>query len=117
MRGVGADSRRRRITASTNVIDFFCTPFTTGGGGGGIGFEDGGGGGIGAKDGGGNADGGGGEDGVGRWHEDEMIWMTFPLGTCQDTRGTIGVCFIPLGFLVETPYLAPYTMQKKLNCF
>jgi hypothetical protein len=54
---------------------------------------------------------------VGRWHEDEMIWMTFPLGTCQDTRGTIGVCFIPLGFLVETPYLAPYTMQKKLNCF
>jgi hypothetical protein len=106
MKGVGVDNGGRRIISSANVIDFFCTPITIGGGGGGIGFEDVRGGGIGIEDvggsgigvenGGGNVDGGGGgegggEDGGGRGHEDGMVQMTLPLGTCEDIRGTIGV--------------------------
>jgi hypothetical protein len=90
--------------------------------GGGIRVEDGGGGGIGAKNGGGNVDGqrggeGGSEDGGGRGHEDGMVLMTLPLGRCANTRGNTWVCFIPLGFLVETSNLTPCTMQKRLNCF
>jgi hypothetical protein len=81
-----------------------------------------GGGGIGVEDGRGNADGGrggegGGEDGRRRGHEDGMVQMTLPLGTCENTRGTTRVCFIPLGFSVETSNLAPYIMQKILNCY
>jgi hypothetical protein len=71
-----------------------------------------GGGGIGVEDRGGNA-----YEGGERGHEDGMVQMTFPLGTCEDTGGIIGVCFIPLGFSVEPLNLAPYTMQKKLNCY
>jgi hypothetical protein len=90
--------------------------------GGGIGAKYGGGSGIGAKDGGGNVDGGGGgkgggEDGGGKRHEDGMVQMTLPLGTYEDTKGISWVCFIPLGFSIETSNLAPYTMQKRLNCF
>ncbi len=53
--------------------------------------EDGGGG-IGVEDRGGNAyEGGGGEergeDGGERGHEDEMVQMTFPLGTYVKTQG------------------------------
>jgi hypothetical protein len=111
MRGVGVDSEGGRTPTSANVTNFFCIPITIGGGGGGVGFEDARGGGIGVKDGGGNADGGGvgegGEDGGGRGHEDRMVQMTLPLGTCEDTRDTIGVC---LGFSIETLDLAPSTM-------
>ncbi|CAM6003046.1 unnamed protein product [Sphagnum balticum] len=103
MRGVGVNSEGRRTTSFANVTIFFCIPITTGGGGGGIGFEDARGGGIGVENGGGNGDGGGvengggngdgggGEDGGGRGHEDGMVRMTLPFKTCEDTRGTIMV--------------------------
>jgi hypothetical protein len=103
MKGVGVNNNGRKTTSPTNVIDFFCTPITTRGGGNEIGAEYGGGGirstkdeggriGL-AEDGGGNADGGGGgegggEDGGGKGLEDGMVQMTLPLGTCEDTRGT-----------------------------
>jgi hypothetical protein len=136
MRGVGVDSVGRRITSFANVTNFFCTPITTRRGWGGIGFEDARGGGIKlVKDGGGKIrlaedEGGGGigvedgwrggiraEDGGGKGHEDGMVQMTLPLGTCEDTRGITWVCFIPLGFSIEAFNLAPYTMQKLLNCY
>jgi hypothetical protein len=142
MKGVGVNNGGGKTTSSTNVTNCFCTPITTRGGGSGIGVEDGGGGGIrlnengrgriglvedvgggiGAEDGRGNVDGGkggegGGEDGGGRGHEDGMVQIFLPLGTCEDTRGTTRVCFISLGFLVEALDLAPYTMQNRLNCF
>jgi hypothetical protein len=40
MRGVGVNNKGMRTISSTNVTNFFCTPITIGGGGGGIGFED-----------------------------------------------------------------------------
>jgi hypothetical protein len=66
MKGVGVNNNGRKTTSPTNVIDFFCTPITTRGGGNEIGAEDGG----------------------GKGHEDGMVRMTLPLGTCEDTRGT-----------------------------
>ncbi len=117
MRGVGVNSEGRRTTSFANVTIFFCIPITTGGGGGGIGFEDARGGGIGVENGGGNGDGGGGEDGGGRGHEDGMVQMTLPFKTCEDTRGTIMVWFIPLGFSIEALDLAPSKMKKNFNCF
>jgi hypothetical protein len=112
MKGVGANSEGGRIISFANVTNFFCIPITIGGGGGGIGIEEGGGNG----NGGGGGEGGA-EDGRGRGHEDGMVRMTLPFRTCEDTRGTIMVCFIPLGFSIEASNLAPSTMQKKLNCF
>jgi hypothetical protein len=46
-----------------------------------------------------------------------MVRMTLPFRTCEDTRGTIMVWFIPLGFSIEALDLAPSKMKKKLNCF
>ncbi|CAM6067577.1 unnamed protein product [Sphagnum tenellum] len=91
MKGVGVNSKGGITTSFANVTNFFCIPITTGGGGGGIGFEDTRRGGIGVEDGGGNGNGGGGENGRGRGHEDGMVRMTFPFRTCEDTRGTIMV--------------------------
>jgi len=137
MKNVGANSKGGKITSFANVTNFFCTSITIGGGGNGIRFEDvkcgigaenakggvigvkDGGGGIVVKDGGRNANGGGGregggEDGKGRGHENGMVQMTLPLGTYENTRGTIGVCFIPLGFSIKASNLVPYTMQKRM---
>lgn len=73
--------------------------------GGGIWAKDGGGGGIGVED-------GRGEDRGGRINEDGIVWMTLPFETCEDTKGTIGVCFTPFSFSIETLDLVHYIMQK-----
>jgi len=80
-------------------------------GGGGIGAKDGGGGGMGVEDGRGGGEGRG-EDKGGRRNEDGMVWMTLPLDTCEDIKGTIGVCFTPFSFSIEVLNLVPYIMQK-----
>jgi hypothetical protein len=76
-----------------------------------MGVEDGRGGEIGVEDGRGGGEGGS-EDKGGRRNENGVVRMTLPLETCEDTWGTIRVCFTPFNFSIGALNLVPYIMQK-----